>query len=123
MVARFLAFDDDLGLMDTLRALNAADKSVKGNKNTILVFSPTGELEIKSFRDATDALRALFDLESQFPDRDIVLVRADKSDEIRLAFRNYFSDATEFIRLVDDGCAKLYGAKRVPVGRALSRER
>ena len=115
VVAQFLKLDSELGLMATLRGLNAANKSVTDNKNTILVFSQAGDLEIKSYRDATEALRALFELESRFPDRDIVLVRADKSDEIRVAFRNYFSDATEFIRLVEDGCAKLSGAKRLPI--------
>jgi hypothetical protein len=47
------------------------------------------------------------------PDRDIVLVRADTSDEIRLAFKNYFSDARDFIRLVEIGCTKLAKAKRI----------
>jgi putative GTP pyrophosphokinase len=69
--------------------------------------SATGELEVKMFREAPDALRALFELERDMPDRDIVLVRADTSDEVRIAFRNYFSDARDFIRLVEDGCARL----------------
>ena len=71
------------------------------------IFSASGELEIREFRDAPDALRALFELEKQMPEHDIVLVRADTSDEVRIAFRNYFSDARDFIKLVDDGCAKL----------------
>jgi putative GTP pyrophosphokinase len=41
------------------------------------------------------------------PDRDIVLVRADTSEDVRLAFKNYFSDARDFIGLVEDGCARL----------------
>jgi putative GTP pyrophosphokinase len=75
---------------------------------------------VKSFRDATDALRALFTLEKQMPESDIVLVRADSSEEVRLAFRNYFSDAREFIRLIDSACAKLSGhnaPKRGSIGR------
>ena len=51
----------------------------------------------------------LFQLEETMPHNDIVLVRADSSDEVRLAFRNYFSDAREFIRLVESACAKLSG--------------
>jgi hypothetical protein len=43
-----------------------------------------------------------------------VLVRADTSDEVRVAFKNYFSDAGDFIRLVEDGCARLTGVKRLP---------
>ena len=41
------------------------------------------------------------------PGQDIVLVRADTSDEVRLAFKNYFSDARDFIRMIEDGCTKL----------------
>jgi hypothetical protein len=49
----------------------------------------------------------LFELEKKYPERDIVLVRADTSDEIREAFKNYFSDARDFISLIQDGITKL----------------
>lgn len=111
VVERFLALDERLGLLSTLRGLNAASESIVQNKNAILIIDPSGTLEIRSFRDATEALKSLFSLEKEFPERDIVLVRADSSDEVRLAFRNYFSDAREFVRLVEDGCTKLSGAK------------
>lgn len=111
VVANFLALDKELNLMNTLRGLNAADKSVTENKNTILMFSPQGDLQIKAYRDATEAVRALFELEKSLPGHDIVLVRADTSDEVRFAFRNYFSDAKQFIKFVESGCAKLSGAK------------
>ena len=74
-----------------------------------MIFSPEGELTVKSYRDATDALRELFELEKRMPDNDIVLVRADSSEEVRTAFRNYFNDAREFVKLMDSGCAKLNG--------------
>jgi putative GTP pyrophosphokinase len=111
LVQDFLALDKELGLMQTLRGLNAADQAITANRNAILIFSAAGDLDIKTFRDATDALRALFEFERQMPDRDIVLVRADTSDEVRLAFRNYFSDARDFIKLVESGCAKLASRK------------
>ena len=107
VVAQFLVLDKGLGLLKTLRGLNAADKEVTERRNAILIFSGSGELEVKTYRDSPDALRALFELEKRFPDRDVVLVRADTSDEVRLAFKNYFSDARDFIRFVEDGCAKL----------------
>ena len=112
LVRRFVDIDHEVGLLRTLRGLNAADKAVTENRNAILIFSAAGDLDVQTFRDATDALQALFDLEKKFPDRDIVLVRADTSDEVRLAFKNYFSDARDFIRLVEDGCAKLSGDER-----------
>src|SRR5262249_5815922 len=111
VVREFLALDDELSLLQTLRGLNAANKAVSENRNAILIFSGSSDLEIRTFRDAPDALRSLFDLEKQFPDRDIVLVRADTSEEVRLAFKNYFSDARDFIRMVEDGCAKLSAAQ------------
>ena len=41
------------------------------------------------------------------PGHDIVLVRADSGEEVRLAFKNYFSDARDFIQLVENGCTEL----------------
>ncbi len=107
LVSQFLVLDKELGLLMTLRGLNAANRDVSNRRNTILIFSGSDELEIRTFRDAPDALRALFELERAMPERDIVLVRADTSEEVRLAFRNYFSDASDFIRLLEEGCAKL----------------
>lgn len=107
----FLSLDSELHLMQTLRGLNSAKGDVTDKRNSILIFSKEGELEVRNFRDATDALRALFELEKKMPDRDIVLVRADTSEEVRLAFRNYFTDAREFVRLVDAACTKMSGRK------------
>lgn len=105
----FLSLDDELGLLQTLRGLHQAKSDISEKKNSILIFDPSGALDIRSFRDATDALRELFELERQMPGKDIVLVRADSSEEVRTAFRNYFNDATEFVRLLDSGCATLSG--------------
>jgi hypothetical protein len=61
----------------------------------------------------TDALAALFELEKEHPGTDIVLVKADTSEEVRFAFRNHFSDARDFIKWVKDGCHKLYGKNQI----------
>lgn len=109
ILEEFLAIDRELMLLSTLKGLNQAKSEVSDKKNTILIFTSEGELTVRSYRDATDALRALFMLEKEMPHNDIVLVRADSSEEVRLAFRNYFSDAREFVRLIDNACAKLSG--------------
>lgn len=106
---------------------NSANNEVTEKKNIILIFGEPEEgkpppLEMKSYRDATDALRALFELEKQCVGKDIVLVRADTSDELRIAFRNYFSDATEFIKLIDNGCQRLMKGK-VLQGPSIRRSR
>ena len=113
LVAGFLSAEKELGLLQTLRGLNAADKVVSSKRNAILIFSEGKPLEVKQYRDAPDALRALFELEKQMPERDIVLVRADTGEDVRLAFKNYFSDARDFIRLIEDGCTKLTGARNL----------
>lgn len=109
LLESFLSLDKEIGLLQTLRGLHQAKGDISDKKNSILIFDPSGALEIRSYRDAPDALRALFDLEKEMPGKDIVLVRADSSDEVRTAFRNYFTDAREFVRLLDIGCAKLSG--------------
>ena len=116
LISRFLAADKDLGLLGMLRGLNAASRDVSEKKNVILIFGSGGDLEdleLLSYRDATDALRALFQLEKERPGKDVVLVRAETSEEVRFAFRNYFSDAREFIDLIEGGCQKLAGDKVV----------
>lgn len=113
LVAEFLKLDKELGLLRMLRGLHAANKSVSDKRNAILIFSETGPLEVRPYRYETDALQALFELEKQMPDRDIVLVRADTSDEVRVAFRNYFSDARDFIKLVDEGCTQLVRPQQI----------
>jgi len=109
LVRDFLKLDKDLRLLNTLRGLNSADTStsVSTNRNSILIFSESGELEIKTYRDTPEAFRALFQLEKEHPGKDIVLVKADTSEEVRFAFKNYFSDAQDFVRLVEDGCETL----------------
>lgn len=111
LVKQFLSLDKEIGFISLLKALNLSDKEISKKKNLILIFSENSTLETLAFRDATAALRALFKLESESPEKDVVLVRADTSDEIRVAFKNYFSDARDFIKLIEDGCEKLAGKK------------
>jgi hypothetical protein len=110
IVKGFLDAEAEIHLLQTLRGLSSVDSVVTEKRNAILMFRDEDELEVFDFRDATDALRKLFELEKQFPDRDIVLVRADTSEEVRLAFKNYFADATDFLDLIDRGCSILSGS-------------
>lgn len=113
LVSNFLRLDKELGLLQFLRGLNAADRVVSSKRNAILIFSEGKPLEVKQYRDAPDAIRALFELEKQMPERDIVLVRADTSEDVRLAFKNYFSDARDFIHLIESGCTKLTSPNKI----------
>jgi len=111
VVQEFLRVESEVSLMQTLGGLNVAGPQISTRRNAILIFPEVGDLEVRTFRDATEALRALFALEREKPGTDIVLVRADTADDVRLAFRNYFTDAKDFIRLIGDGCEKLAGVR------------
>lgn len=112
LVKEFLKLEKELNLLNMLKGLKSASTEVTTNKNVILIFSEDGGLEMKAYRSAPEALRALFELETENPGGDVVLVKADTSEEVRFAFKNYFSDAHEFIRLVEEGCSGLSGRQR-----------
>jgi len=126
LVRQFVAAEEELLLLKTLRGLRSANQDVSAKRNAILIFSPGGALEVRSFRDSTDALRALFTLERDRSDSDIVLVRADTTDEVRLSFKNYFSDAADFVAMIEQGCANLSDPRRAsaspPVKKTQSKQ-
>ena len=62
------------------------------------------ELGVKPFSNVPKAFEKLFEMEKgDTSGRDIVLVRAMESSYIRLAFKNYFSDAKDFIEKINEG--------------------
>ncbi len=111
IVRKFLELNTDLGLLDLLRKLDPSDEQVARSRNAILILKEGKPLEIKAFRYSTDALKALFEIEAAQPGTDVVLVKGDSPEDVRLAFRNYFSDARDFIKLIEDGCEKLSGRR------------
>lgn len=113
LVPEFLALDRELSLLNTLRGLNEVDTEVTNRRNIILIIAQDGELETKTYRSATDALRNLFELEKQHPSYDIVLVKADTPEDVRFAFKNYFSDTRDFVQLLEDACAEISEVKKL----------
>jgi putative GTP pyrophosphokinase len=107
LVKNFKKLDKELNLLNRLRGIKAVNKNPTNYSNTILIFSKSADLEIRNYRKATDAIDDLFKLEKEMPESDIVLVKAGKSEDIRLAFKNYFSDSNDFLRLIDEGCNSL----------------
>lgn len=98
-------FDDlnsELGFIKMLVGLDMAGEEEFKRKNVILVFEKN-ELHVKSFARAPEALEELFRLEKENPGKDIVLVRGDRGRDVRVAFRNYFSDASDFTRKIREG--------------------
>ena len=112
----FKKLDRELSLLITLKGLKAAKKDVSDRRNTILIFHSNGHLEIKSYRDSPEALTELFRLEKTLPNSDVVLVKSDTSEGVREAFRNYFSDTEDFVKLIEKGLLKLTKLKSFQLG-------
>lgn len=102
LISGFEKLDNELHLMRTLAGLNTVEAEATKNKNAILIFKSNDDLEVHTYREAPDALRALFEFEREYPELDVVLVKADTNEDIRMAFRNYFSDAKDFIKLLNE---------------------
>lgn len=109
IVDRFQELDRKLGLVAMLKRLNSYNTDLGLKRNTILMYKDNEELQVKTYRDSSDAIRTLFRLEKEFPEYDIVLVKADKGEDVKMAYKNYFTDAKEFIRLIESGCSQLSG--------------
>jgi ppGpp synthetase/RelA/SpoT-type nucleotidyltranferase len=107
VIRSFGRYDRELKLLKNLSNLNAVDSEITTRKNTILLITSEGKLEVRSYKDATKAIQMLFDFEENSPEADVVLVRAETSEEIRIAFRNYFSDATEFVEMISKASKSL----------------
>lgn len=113
LAREFGNLDRKLGLLLTFRNLRSSESAVKFRKNMLLIFlfQPDEEedrLKVKTFENVNDAIRAYDDLEKEWEGRaDIVLVRGETEENIRDAFRNYFSDARAFIDLMTDGIEAL----------------
>ncbi len=66
-----------------------------------------GDFKLYQFDLELEASRALLELEKENPEDDIVLVGAASVAEVMSAFRNYFNDVEEFIRVIEDARKEL----------------
>ena len=100
LIARFEVLDADINLVRMLHSLHTIYEGADGG-NLILQFSQRGHLLIHQVADQ-EATEAYFRLEKDNPGDDIVLVSADTFDEIRSAYRNYFSDPRDFLKYLHE---------------------
>lgn len=107
LVVKFSTLEADLRLMDTLVGIKIANTFNSQRQNIILVFDNENQLQIKSYADTNSALKDLFRIERENPSYDAVLVKAEKNEDIRLAFKNYFLDAYDFVDLIRSGIVTL----------------
>lgn len=103
-VARsFHALDEQLGLLLRLKALQVADKSKGSTSRHFILMRGTGwhnYLNVSNYATAEAAKHELFRLELAYPSADIVYVTGETTDAVRLAYKNYFDDAVEFLEKI-----------------------
>lgn len=115
LVDTFQDCEYETRIIELFRRVNTKVVDIDFRKNNILVFpyvtpsdENSSELEIHSYKNVFTAIRHYNELEGELEDRaDVVLVRADTFDNIRVTFRNYFADTTDFVHLLDDA---IYGS-------------
>lgn len=107
---KFLELDEQLGLLLRLRALQVADKS-KGSANRHFILMRgsgwNNFLSVSNYATAEIAKRELFRLEQAYPYADIVYVTGETTDAVRLAYKNYFDDAVEFLERLTQATREL----------------
>jgi len=104
LVNAFNAIEKETKLLYQLSILKVAEQhDVFRKKDVILEFISPSEVQMHQCLSRRSATRQLFELEKESPDRDIVLVRSQEQASIRNAFRNYFSDAQDFVTLIRQG--------------------
>lgn len=113
LIEKFFDLKEKTHIIGLLSELKKSESN-KPLKNAILVFHYQRDLfaeehlEILRFDSLNSAISEYNRLEERLHDRaDIVLVGSRSEESIRSAYRNYFSDAHEFIHLMDD-CLEQY---------------
>lgn len=108
--------------------LKKSEGGIDPRKASILIFRYSADffeeqLEVKSFDSMNSAIQEYNELERSLSDTaDIVLVGSRSSDSIKSAYRNYFSDATEFLNLLGhaeefvDKCATMASMGQIRQG-------
>jgi len=110
LVSEFHKLDDALGIMKRLTHAISQNPPIKKGKNVILVFHLHGEqkLEVRAYDSIGPAQEAYAELEKELKDEaDIVLVKAEHTEDLKRAFQNYFTDAKDFVDLVKNAAKQL----------------
>lgn len=96
--------EDDLGVLQRLSVLKQFEDEEKlGIHNVLNIYkNNNGELDLQvfSFKIASEAISKASELEASGESVNAVYVRADKPKQLRSAYRNYFNDPIDFVRII-----------------------
>lgn len=111
LVRRFETLEKNIALLHRLKQLKAMKKVIIDRRNNVIlhfIFNGRKEprLEAHVFKSLASANDVYFQMEKDYPEDDIVLVRTNDDrigKSIRDAFRNYFIDTSDYIEYVENG--------------------
>ncbi|NCC21594.1 MAG: (p)ppGpp synthetase [Alphaproteobacteria bacterium] len=108
LISDLKELDGQLRLLRYLETLQIISVKVPKKRKALILMSRQQEgkfkITIRSFDSMPQATRVYFELEKTILESDdLVLVRSDTNEGIKNAFKNYFSDAGDFVRLVRSG--------------------
>ncbi len=102
----FFDLESRLGILQRLHALKASGGFDKIKRHNVLnVYKGENDslsLEVLTFSSPTDAIEKASQLENDANSLNAVYVRADNPSQVRSAYRNYFNDPVDFVRLVNE---------------------
>lgn len=113
LLSEFKQLEARMGVIARLRELSSSEfgRFARNAKLFVLVnyFEPQdfGNLAAFGYLDNKTAVENYEKLERENQGKaDVVLVGASEHDAVKLAYTNYFSDASIFLRLLDEACEK-----------------
>ena len=116
LAARFAESEKESKLLERMKKLRALKQNAELKKIAILHFflkdGKIPNLKMEVFDSFVAANTRYFELEKEFSQDNIVLVRTNDNfigKSIRNAFRNYFSDTNDFVTYIEDGVKVLNG--------------
>lgn len=96
--------EDELGILQRLSVLKQfEDEELLGTHNVLNIFKKDDgelDLEVTSYALASDAIAKASQLEASGTSVNAVYVRADNPKQLRSAYRNYFNDPVDFVRII-----------------------
>lgn len=114
LVKEYQALEGDLHAIHRLRNLTSSEfqNFARSSRLFILINYTSGpketQLEALGFSDNASAVSRYSEIEAELQDvADVVLVGASQQDSIKLAYTNYFSDASGFITALDSSMKQL----------------
>lgn len=118
VVDKFTQINNKIQLLELLHSVNSnnLDFKDKNKKAIILRLISNGtsvSVESEAFKSTSEANSRLYELEKEFPEDNIVLVKADNINDIKNIFRNYFTDSKAFVTYIKAGITMLSAGKRM----------